>query len=204
MRPSKDVASGDSEACLRTATPRNRSRPLRLARPHRFDSSLDLVRGQIRSYANLYERTRQRMRASSGRTQRMERFSRRCAPSLQASYPLLDEPAGSPSPSERSAAVAILQAFAYRALDSVPYRAWSAQRSLLTRLSRGEGASLRCGRHGLDRVPATVERHTRSASCAKVPASVGFDSERQTGIHAAEEELRETITALAAPAEKHD
>jgi hypothetical protein len=69
----KDVASEIRK--LVSEPPPNQPKSSSSARePYRFDSSLDLVRGQIRSYANLYERTRQRMRASSERTQRMERI----------------------------------------------------------------------------------------------------------------------------------
>ena len=79
---------------------------------HQFESSLDLVRKQIRSYANLYERTRQRMEPSQERTRRMEQIFGKMRELSTASYPLLGELSISPSPGERLAAVAILQVFA--------------------------------------------------------------------------------------------
>lgn len=77
-----------------------------------FQSSLDLVRGQVRSYARLYERTRQRMKSSDERTRRMGDIFKRMHSLTTAYYPLLDELSRSPSPGERLAAVAILQVFA--------------------------------------------------------------------------------------------
>jgi hypothetical protein len=74
--------------------------------------SLELIRSQVRSYAHLYERIRQRMPPSSERTQRMEEVFQRMRDLALASYPLLEELGESPSPGERLAAVAILQVFA--------------------------------------------------------------------------------------------
>jgi hypothetical protein len=71
-----------------------------------------LVREQVRAYAHLYERTRQRMRASDDRRRRMEDVFLQMRALAMASYPMLDELAASPSPGERLAAVAILQVFA--------------------------------------------------------------------------------------------
>jgi HEAT repeat protein len=170
--------------------------------PHRFDTSLDLVRGQIRSYANLYERTRQRMRASSERTQRMEQIFQKMCGIATASYPLLDELAGSPSPGERLAAVAILQAFA--AERSIPF---------LVRLVASEKPfvgyhatkALRFAVGAMDSsVYPQLLNAIQEAQDALKSASVGFDSDRQTVLRAAEQELRDTIAALVAPTEKHD
>jgi hypothetical protein len=170
--------------------------------PHRLDSSLDLVRGQIRSYANLYERTRQRMRASSERTQRMEQIFKKMCGIATASYPLLDELAASPSPGERLAAVAILQVFS--AERSIPF---------LVRLVASEKPFMgyhatKALRFAVGAMESTLYPQLlnaiQEAQAALKSASVGFDSDRQTVLRAAEEELQETITALAAPAEKYD
>jgi hypothetical protein len=170
--------------------------------PHRFDSSLDLVRGQIRSYAHLYERTRQRMRASSERTQRMEQIFQKMSTIATASYPLLDELAGSPSPGERLAAVAILEVFA--AERSIPF---------LVRLVASEkpfvgyhaAKALRFAVGAMDSsVYPQLLNALHEAQAALKSSRVGFDSDRQAVLRAAEEELRQTITALAAPSEKHD
>jgi hypothetical protein len=96
---------------LVSATPPSPSPADAQPQPYRFDSSLNLVRGQVQSYARLYERTRQRMDASDERTSRMEEIFQKMRALATASYPLLDDLAGSPSPGERLAAVAILQVF---------------------------------------------------------------------------------------------
>lgn len=175
---------------------------VRAAQPNRFDSSLDLVRHQIRSYAKLYERTRQRMRASSERTQRMEEVFLKMCSIATASYPLLDELAGSPSPGERLAAVAILQVFA--AERWIPF---------LVKLVGSEKPfvgyhATKALRFAVGAVEATVYpqllRAIQEAQAALQTASVGFDSDRQTVLRAAEQELRATIAALAAPPENHD
>jgi hypothetical protein len=72
----------------------------------RLEASLDMVRTQVRSYARLYERTRDE------RTRRMEEVYIGMRNIANASFPLLKELSGSPSPGERLAAVAILEAFA--------------------------------------------------------------------------------------------
>lgn len=79
---------------------------------YRFSASLDLVRDQVRSFARLYERTRQRIRPSHDRNARMEQIFAQMRTLAIASYPLLEDLAQSPSPGERLAAVAILQVFA--------------------------------------------------------------------------------------------
>jgi hypothetical protein len=169
---------------------------------HGFDSSLDLVRGQIRSYANLYERTRQRMRPSSERTQRMDQIFQKMRDIATASYPLLDELAGSPSPGERLAAVAILQVFA--AERSIPF---------LVKLVGSEKPFV--GYHATNALRFAVGamesnmypqllNAIQEAQAALRSASVGFDTDRQTVLRAAEQELREAIAALAGPVEKYD
>ena len=174
--------------------------------PHRFDSSLDLVRDQIRSYANLYERTRQRMRASSERTQRMEQIFHKMCSIATASYPLLDELAGSPSPGERLAAVTILQVFA--AERWIPF---------LVRLVASEkpfvgNHATKALRFAVGAMESTVYPQLldaiQEAQAALKTASVGVDSrqtvDRETLLRAAEQELRETIAALAVPTAKRD
>lgn len=73
---------------------------------------LDLMRGQVRSFARLYERTRQRMEPGFERTQRMETVLRNMRALALGYYPLLQELVDSPSPGERLAAVAVLQVVA--------------------------------------------------------------------------------------------
>ena len=168
---------------------------------HRFDLSLDLVRGQVRSYAHLYERTRQRMRASNDRTHRMEQIFEQMRSLATASYPLLDDLASSPSPGERLAAVAILQVFA--AEQSLPF---------LVKLVGSEKPFV--GYHAaraLQFAVGSLDPHVypqlleaiHEAQAVLKSASVRFDSDRQTVLRAAEKELQDTIKTLSAPAERY-
>jgi TIR domain-containing protein/HEAT repeat protein len=167
--------------------------------PQRFDSSLALVRDQIRSYAKLYERTRQRMRASSDRTQRMEQIFQKMCGITAASYPLLDELAESPSPGDRLAAVAILQTFAAERLlpflvklvgSEKPFVGYHAAKALHFAVGAMEST-----------LYPQLLSSIREAQKALTSASVGFDTDRQTVLRAAEKELQGTIAALLAPAE---
>lgn len=169
---------------------------------HRFDSSLDLIRGQVRSYAHLYERTRQRMRPSGERTRRMQQIFDKMCNLATASYPLLDELARSPSPGERLAAVAILQVFA--ADQFLPF---------LVKLVGSEKPfvgyqatlALKFAAGALDpSIYPLVLKAIKEAQAALTSASVGFDNDRQGVLHAAEDELQKTIQALAAPTDKYD
>jgi hypothetical protein len=163
----------------------------------RFDASLDLVRAQVRSYAHLYERIRQRMRPSHDRTKRMEEVFKRMRALAIASYPLLDEFSNSPSPGERLAAVAILQVFAsekYLPLlvklvgSEKPFVGYHATRAL----SFAVGA--------LDpRVHSQLMEAIVDSKAALESASVGFDTDRQTVLREAEHALRTTIDSLSAP-----
>jgi hypothetical protein len=169
--------------------------------PHRFDSSLDLVRAQVRSYAQLYERTRQRMRASDARTLRMEQIFEKMRNLATASYPLLHELAASYSPGERLAAVAILQVFA--AEQSLPF---------LVKLVGSEKPFV--GYHAakaLHFAVGSLDPHVYpqlldailTAQQVLKSAVDGFDSDRRTVLRAAEEELRSNLNALAVPVERH-
>jgi hypothetical protein len=167
-----------------------------------FDASLNLVRDQVRSYARLYERTRQRMRPSHERTNRMEQIFEKMRNLAAASYPLLDELAHSPSPGERLAAVAILQVFA--AEESFPF---------LVKLIGAEKPfvgyhatkALRLAVGSLDPTvyPKLLEA-IHKAQAALKSASVGFDADREALLSAAEQELTETSEALSADAETYD
>jgi len=167
-----------------------------------FDSSLDLVRGQIRSYANLYERTRQRMRPSNERTQRMEQIFQGMRGIATASYPLLDELAGSPSPGERLAAIAILELFAAERWIPFLVRVIGSEKPFVgyhaTNALRFAVGAMESNMH------QQLLNAIQEAQAALRIANVGFDTDRQTVLREAERELRETITALAVPGEKYD
>jgi hypothetical protein len=166
------------------------------------NASLDLVRGQVRSYANLYERTRQRMRPSSERTRRMEEIFDKLRAAAPASYPLLAELAPSPSPGERLAAVAILQVFASEQwipfLEGLigsekPFVGYQATRALQFAVGSLDP-------HSHPRLLEAIH-HAKAALAA---AHVGDGTDRQTVLLAAERDLQANISALAAPAESFD
>ena len=169
---------------------------------YRFDSSLDLVRGQVRSYAHLYERTRQRMGASNERTSRMEQIFEKMRMLATASYPLLDELASSPSPGERLAAVAILQVFATE--QSLPF---------LVKLVGSEKPFV--GYHAVKalhfavkssdpRVYSRLLEAIRDAQALLDSAAIGFDTDRQSVLRAAEQELRANIESLSVASVRYD
>jgi hypothetical protein len=157
----------------------------------------DLVRGQLRAYAHLYERTRQRMRPSQERTQRMEKIFAKMLGLATASYPFLDELANSPSPGERLAAIAILEMFASERFlpflvrivgKEKPFVGYHAIRALHFAVGALEPQA-----H-----PQLFEA-IHDAQKALEQASVGFDTDRQTLLRNAEQELRATMESLAAP-----
>jgi hypothetical protein len=171
---------------------------------HRLETrwSLDLVRGQVRSYARLYERARQRMRPSGERTHRMEQIFAQMRALATASYPLLDELVISPSPGERLAAVAILQVFsneqflpflAHLVGSEKPFVGYHAVRAL--RFAVGALDS-----HAYPQLKEAI----RNSQTALQSASVGFGSDREKELRTADEELRVTIEALSAPSENYD
>lgn len=160
-------------------------------------STTDLVRGQLRAYAHLYERTRQRMRASQERTQRMEQIFAKMLGLATASYPLLDELANSPSPGERLAAIAILEVFASERF--LPF---------LVRLVGVEKPFV--GYHAIKalhfavgalepRAHAKLLEAIEDAEKALERARVGSNTDRRTLLRSAEQELRATMESLSAP-----
>jgi hypothetical protein len=169
---------------------------------HRFDSSLNLVRGQVRSYAHLYERTRQRRPPSDERTYDMEQIFEKMRLLANASYPLLDELARSPSPGERLAAVAILQVFASE--ESLPF---------LVRLVGSEKPfvsyhaikALRFAVGSSDpHVYPQLKKAIKEARTLLKSADAGFDTDRWKMLKAAEDELRATIRSLSIARTKYD
>lgn len=166
------------------------------------ESSLSLVYDQVRSYAHLYERIRQRMRPSHDRTRRMEEVFQKMRKLATASYPLLDELADSPSPGERLAAVAILQVFAseqYLPLlvqlvrSEKPFVGYHATRAL----------SFAVG--GIDpRAHPQLLQAILDARAALKSADAGFDTDRQTVLREAEQTLRATMDSLAAPSAAYE
>jgi hypothetical protein len=160
--------------------------------------ALALVRGQLRAYARSYERTRQRMRPSGERTHRMEQIFAAMRSLATAAYPLLDELAASPSPGERLAAVAVLQAlssthhlpFLVRLVGSEkPFVGYHAARAL---------------RFAVGALDVHAHAMLLQALHALQTAAPGFDSDRHHELEAAEHELRATMAALAAPAAGYD
>jgi hypothetical protein len=167
-----------------------------------FRKSVEAVRAQIRSYAHLYERTRQRMKPSGERTQRMEQIFAKMLNLAVAAHPLLAELSTSPSPGERLAAVAILQVissvqyfpFLVKLVSSEkPFVGYQAARAL----DFAVGA--------IDpRLYPQLLKEIASAEEALRFASVGFDTDRQTVLRQAKAELERNIDALAVPSQNYD
>lgn len=160
-----------------------------------IDSSLDLVRGQVRSYANLYERTRQRMRPSDERTHRMEQIFEKMRVLATASYSLLDELVSSPSPGERLAAVAILQIFAAEQYlpflvklvgSEKPFVGYHAVKALYFAVGSSD-----------PHVYPQLLEAINEAQALLDSGTVGFDADRQTVLRAAQQELRATIESFS-------
>ncbi len=170
--------------------------------PYRFGSSLELVRDQVSSYARSYERIRQRMKASRERTARMEKIFASMRALATASYPLLDELAGSPSPGERLAAVSILQVFSSK--EHLPYLVGLVG-SEKPFVGYHATVALRFAVASLDSssYPQLMDA-IREAQAALTSAAVGFDSDRLTELRTAEQELQATIKSLAEPSKNYD
>ncbi len=161
---------------------------------YRFDTSLNLVHSQIRSYAHLYERTRQRMSPSGERTQRMTQIFQKMKILATASYPLLEELAGSPSPGERLAAIAILQVFASeKHLDFLVNTVGSEKPFV--------------GYHAIQAIHFAVEsldphfypqlmKAIKKSQVNLNTAQVGFDTDRQTVLRSAEQDLYKAMQLL--------
>jgi hypothetical protein len=179
---------------LVSAAPPSPSPPDKQPELYRFDSSLDLVRGQVNSYARLYEKTRQHMRASHERTSRMEEIFQKMRALAAASYPLLDELAGSPSPGERLAAVAILQVFSSERYlpflvqlvgKEKPFVGYHAVKALQFAVGASD-----------PRVYPQLSEAIRKAKELLDSAAVGHDTDRQTVLRTAEEELQANINSV--------
>jgi HEAT repeat protein len=142
------------------------------------------------------------MQPSDERTNRMEQIFEKMRNLATASYPLLDELAHSPSPGERLAAVAILQVFATEEFfpfllkligSEKPFVGYHATKALCLAVGL------------LDPIvyPRLLEAIHKAQALLK-SASVGFDSNREALLRAAEQELTATTKALSADAETYD
>jgi hypothetical protein len=170
---------------------------------HRFDSSLDLVRGQVHSYAHLYERTRQRIQPSNERTYRMEQIFEKMRALATASYPLLDELASSPSPGERLAAVAILQVFATEQFLPFLVRLVGSEKPFVG-YHATKALHFAVGSLDPHVYPQLLEAIHNAQAVLQSAAGVGFDTDRQSVLRAAEQELLATMASLAAPPGRYD
>jgi len=142
------------------------------------------------------------MQPSNDRTQRMDEIFQKMRNLATASYPLLDELAGSPSPGERLAAVAILQEFAGEQYlpflvklvgSEKPFVGYNAARAL-----RFAVASL--NPHAYPQLSEAI----REAQVGLTTASVGSDSDRLNILRAAEQELKDTINMMSASTDGFD
>ena len=119
-----------------------------------------------------------------------------------ASYPLLDELASSPSPGERLAAVAILQVFATEQFlpflvklvgSEKPFVGYHAVKALHFAVGSSN-----------PRVYPQLLEAIRDAHALLDSAAVGFDTDRQTVLRAAEQELRANIESLSVASVRRD
>ena len=168
---------------------------------YRFYASLDLVRDQVRSFARLYERTRQRIRPSHDRNARMEQIFAQMRTLATASYPLLEDLAHSPSPGERLAAVAILQVFASE--PSLPF---------LVRLVGSEKPFVSYhATKALHFAVGALDAHAHPqlldalhVARTLLDSASGTLTDRQVVLLEAEQELQAIIKSLAAPEPGND
>lgn len=167
-----------------------------------FESSLDLVRRQIHAYARLYEKTRQRLRPSNDRTSQMELVFQKMRALATASYPLLNELSNSPSPGDRLAAVSVLQVFSDEdslefLVDLVgtekPFVGYHATKALRSAVGSLDSTSY-------PKILFAVQR----AQALLQSASVGFDSDRQNELRAAEQELRIAMATTSPVSQSYD
>jgi hypothetical protein len=163
---------------------------------------MSLVRAQVQSYGRLYERTRQRLRPSDFRTNKMQEVFERMNQIATASYPLLEELKRSPSPGDRLSAVAILQTFAdVASLDFLveligsqkPFVGYHAAKALRFAVSSIDTSSYSQLLDAIRRGRLQLET-----------AAAGFDSDRQTVLRLAEEELLEAIAAQSQETARYD
>jgi hypothetical protein len=119
-----------------------------------------------------------------------------------ASYPLLDELARSPSPGERLAAVAILQVFATEQFlpsrvklvgSEKPFVGYHAVKALHFAVGSSD-----------PRVYPQLLEAIRDAQALLDSAAAGFDTDRQTVLRAAEQELRANMESLSVASGGYD
>jgi hypothetical protein len=190
----RKIVQGPPPSALASPPPREEVR--------RFDASLDLVRTQVRALAQLYERTRQRMKASDARTTRMDQIFGQMRSIATASYPLLGELAESPSPGERLAAVSILQVFASESSltflvqlvgSEKPFVGYHAAQALAFAVGALEPRAY----------PALQEALERATDLL-TSATPGFDTDRHRVLAEAMNQLKNTMAETALPTPLHD
>lgn len=166
-----------------------------IAQAERTTPTLDVIRGQIRAYGKLYERTRQRMTPGAERTRRMEAVFRSMRGLALGYHSMLPELANSPSPGERLAAVALLQVVASEdylpflvktVASDKPFVGYHAVIALRFAVSALDPASY----------PALADA-LASAREALDAAQVGRDSDRSKVLADAKKELLASMASLA-------
>jgi|GEM_PF-1907570 len=184
---------------ISVAPPADLPQPFRQTAASQASEPPDLARAQIRSYARLYELTRQRMPPGPERTARMEQIFERMRPLAIAAHGFVDELADSSSPGERLAAVAILQLFASERFlhflvqlvgQEQPFVGYHAARALHFAVGALDS-----------RFYPTLLASLREAQVLLSQAIVGFDTDRQTLLRQAEADLCATMGALAGTGE---
>jgi TIR domain-containing protein/HEAT repeat protein len=168
----------------------------------RLDSSLELVREQILAYAHLYEKTRQRQRASGERTIRMEQIFQKMRSLAAASYPLLDELAASPSPGERLAAVSILQVFASERFLPFLVKLVGSEKPFVG-FHAAKALHLAVGSLDPQAYPRLMQA-IDEALAALGEVRPGTDTDRYNQLQGAKQELQVIMDSLSAPSGTYD
>lgn len=106
-----DVANEIKKVVNALAEKQN-NKPALYASSYKYPSSLDFIKQQVSTYSGLYERTRQFMKASNERTQKMQVIFDKMKCIANSTYPFLDEFIQSALPGERLAGISILHLFA--------------------------------------------------------------------------------------------
>lgn len=157
-------------------------------------NALELVHNQIKSYAKMYERIRQRMPASHERTKRMEEVFIKMQSLATASYPLLDELIKSPSPGERLAAIAILQVFADERYLPFLVKVIGSEKPFVGYQAT---KALKFASGALDpNLYPTILLVIKEAQQKLQVAGVGFDTDRFRTLREAEQEVQRYIEEL--------
>ncbi|MEP7110291.1 MAG: toll/interleukin-1 receptor domain-containing protein [Ferruginibacter sp.] len=158
---------------------------------YEYPSSLSIIKQQVTSFANLYERTRQLMKPSHDRTIKMQAIFDKMKSIAHVCYPFLEEFSKSPLPGERLAAISILQTFAIDDYFTFLAKTIGSEKPFV-----GYQAVLAISFAINSVTPKSYDALANTIAMAKqklVNAEVGFDTDRFIELTRAENELNNNI-----------